>query len=61
MSLFTYVYNKKAIHVVQTTILESKGHAGTKERNKEFAPSKIVICFVCFVPLCLLSASIGVL
>lgn len=61
MSLFTYVYNKKAIHVVQHTMLESKGHAGTKERSKELTPSKIVISFVCFVPLCLLAASLGVL
>ena len=61
MSLFTHVYNKKAIHVVQTTMLESKGHAGIKERNKGLAPSEIVISFVCFVPLRPLPASIGVL
>ena len=52
---------KNAIHVVQTTMLESKRHAGIKERNKELAPSKIVISFVCFVPLRLLPAGIGVL
>ena len=47
--------------MIQTTMLESKGHAGIKERNKELALSKIVISFVCFVPLRLLPASIGVL